>query len=122
MRNEKKRGENKGNSSQHNKAPSPSNSTSLKNAVENNNQKIWSERFVKLNENVASPRKFWKTIKDIFPTKNGQRTKDNLAKEPMPSMQCNDQNLPGIFSEYYAKAARFLKEQAFPILYGDGQM
>ena len=37
MRNEKKRGEKKGNPSQQHRSPSPSNSTSLKNAVENNN-------------------------------------------------------------------------------------
>ena len=42
-----------------------------------------------LNENVASPRRFWKTIKDIFPTKNNPKN---------PSI-CNYKNLPGIFSE-----------------------
>jgi hypothetical protein len=37
VRNEKKGGEKKGNPSQQHRSPSPSNSTSLKNAVENNN-------------------------------------------------------------------------------------
>ena len=59
-----------------------------------------------LNENVTSPRKFWSTIKDIFPTKN---------KLKNPSI-CNDQNLPIAFSEYYANAVRYLKEQAFPLI------
>ncbi|CAB4036083.1 Hypothetical predicted protein [Paramuricea clavata] len=59
-----------------------------------------------LNENVASPEGSGKRLRIFFPTKN---------KPKNPSV-CNDQNLRGIFSEYYAKAAPFLKEQAFPLI------
>ena len=59
-----------------------------------------------LNENLSNPRRFWNTIKDIFPTKT----------KAMKSGVCSDQNQPSIFSEYYANVVQYLKQKSFPMI------
>ena len=58
----------------------------------NNKMKYAKREYQKdfLNENLSNLRRFWNTIKDIFPTKT----------KAMKSGVCSDQNQLSIFSEY----------------------
>ncbi len=74
----------------------------------NNKMKYAKREYQKdfLNENLSNPRRFWNTIKDIFPTKT----------KAMESGVCSDQNQPSIFSEYYANVVQYLKQKSFSMI------
>ena len=61
-----------------------------------------------LEENSTKPRRFWNTIKNVFPTKPKQMT-TNLYR-------ANDPDRPTMFSTYFASVVRMLKNKAIPLV------
>ena len=76
----------------------------------NNKMKYAKSSFHKetLEENSTKPRRFWNTIKNVFPTKPKQMT-TNLYR-------ANDPNRPTMFSTYFASVVRMLKNKAIPLV------
>ena len=76
----------------------------------NNKMKYAKSSFHKetLEENSKKPRRFWNTIKNVFPTKPKQMT-TNLYR-------ANDPNRPTMFSTYFASVVRMLKNKAIPLV------
>ena len=76
----------------------------------NNKMKYAKNSFHKeiLEEDTTNPRRFWNTIKNVFPTKPKQMT-TNLYRD-------NDPNRPTMFSTYFASVVRMLKNKAIPLV------
>lgn len=63
----------------------------------------------KINENRLNPKKFWKTVKDIFPTKAGTyNSNTNTASD--------NRSLADRFRNYFSTAVGELKSKAFKIM------
>jgi hypothetical protein len=61
-----------------------------------------------LNQNAGNPKKFWSTIKSIFPNKSARTTLNvNSARQ---------QEKANIFSKYFASIVRSAKEKAIPLV------
>ena len=61
-----------------------------------------------LNENRHNPRKFWQSIKSVFPS--------NQSEPPKLTVDDVDINKPNKFCSFFSKIARNLKERSLPLI------